>query len=200
MYIDRAIKEYLSDLAARSPAPGGGSAAALAAAIGASLMSMVANYTIGNPNYKEVEGKVSSILKKSEEARHQLQKLIDADVEAYNKLSKAMKEPKGDAGVMDEAYKEAAAPPFEICKVAADCLKLCAELADLGNKNLITDTAIAAIMLEGAFLSAKFNVYINLKIIKDTAYIAKVHGVLSPLEESIPKLKEEIIEKCEQRF
>ena len=200
MYIHKAIEMYLDDLAARKSAPGGGSAAALGAAIGASLMSMAANYTIGNPKYKEVEPEVSAILKKSEAARRGLQKLIDADVEAYNKLSKAMKERKGDAAGMDEAYKEAAAPPFEVCKIAADCLKLCAELADFGNKNLITDTAIAAIMLEGAFLSARFNVYINLKYIKDTEYIAKVHGVLSPLEESIPKLKEEIIEKCEQRF
>jgi formiminotetrahydrofolate cyclodeaminase len=125
---------------------------------------------------------------------------MDADVEAYNKLSKAMREKKGDAAAMDEAYKEALVPPFDTCKAAAECLELCAELSDCGNKNLITDTAIAAIMLEGAFLSAKFNVYINLKYIKDTEYIAKVHGVLLPLEESIPKLKEEIIEKCEQRF
>ena len=56
-------------------------------------------------------------------------------------------------------------PPYEVCKISADCLKLCDELVICGNKNLITDTAIAAICLEGAFFSAKFNVYINLKYI-----------------------------------
>ena len=56
---------------------------------------------------------------------------------------------------------------------------------------------MAAIMLEGAFLSAKFNVYINLKYIKDMDFIGSVHSVLQPLEEALPTLKEEILEKCE---
>ena len=77
-------------------------------------------------------------------------------------------------------------------------MKICEELAKVGNKNLITDTAIAAIMLEGAFFSAKFNVYINLKHIKDMDYIGKVHGVLAPLEEKLPALKAEILELCEE--
>ena len=71
------------------------------------------------------------------------------------------------------------------------------ELAEAGNKNLITDIAIAAVLLEGAFLSAKYNVYINLGCMKDTDYIGKVHHVLAPLEGQMPKLKEEIVEVCE---
>jgi formiminotetrahydrofolate cyclodeaminase len=196
MYIKGSVETYLNDLAARSPAPGGGSAAALQAATGCALMSMVANYTVGNPKYKDYEKKVSEILKKSEESRKRLQGLIDADVEAYGKLSKVMKETK-DAVKLDAAYKEAVEPPYEICKIAAGCLKLCKELADCGNKNLITDTAIAVICLEGAFFAAKYNVYINLKYIKDMDFIGKIHGVLQPLEEELPKIKEEILEKCE---
>ena len=98
---------------------------------------------------------------------------------------------------MESAYKDAVRPPYDICMSCAECLKLCAELVEIGNKNLITDTAIAAILLEGAFFSAKFNVYINLKYIKDMEYIGRIHKVVSPLEESMPKLKEEILEKCE---
>ena len=71
-------------------------------------------------------------------------------------------------------------------------------MAKYGNKNLITDTAIAAIFLEGAFFSAKFNVYINLKYIKDIDFVGEVHKVLAPLEESMPVLKEEILEMCEE--
>lgn len=206
MYIKGSIEAYLNDLAARKPAPGGGSAAALQAATGVALMSMVANYTKG----------AESILKKTEEERKKLQELIDADVEAYSKLSSILKgmkkgkegsgnkgqdrvEDKGkEKGPGDEVYKEALKPPYEVCKIAADMLKLCDELVKCGNKNLITDTAIAAICLEGAFFAAKYNVYVNLKYIKDMDFIGSIHNVLQPFEEELPRLKEEILEKCEE--
>ena len=197
MYNDKPLREYLDDLAARKPAPGGGSAAALAGAIGAGLMSMVANYTVGNPKYKDNEKKMAEILKRSEKCRTQLQSLVDKDVEAYAKLSAGMKEVAKDSPGLDKLFKEAMQPPFEICKIAAEALGLCKRLAKLGNKNLITDTAIAAIMLEGAFFSAKFNVYVNLKYIKDIDFVGGIHKVLAPLEESMPELKVEILEMCE---
>ncbi|MDD5428917.1 MAG: cyclodeaminase/cyclohydrolase family protein [Candidatus Omnitrophica bacterium] len=197
MYNDRPIRDYLNDLAARKPAPGGGSAAALSASIGAGLMSMVANYTVGNPKYKESEERAAQILKNAEEFRTRLQALVDKDVEAYEKLSAGMKGAAKDPAALDKLYKEAMTPPFEICKITAEALKVCEELAECGNKNLITDTAIAAILLEGAFFSAKFNVYVNLKYIKDIDFVGSVHKVLAPLEESMPKLKEDILEMCE---
>ncbi len=189
MYIENSIQKYLDDLAARKPAPGGGSAAALSAGVGAALMSMVANYT------KEPEAQ--GILKLSEEYRLKLQALVDKDVEAYRKLSAELKNCVKGSPEADKLYKEAMEPPFEICKITAAALRLCEKLARSGNKNLITDTAIAAILLEGAFFSAKFNVYINLKYIRDIDFVGEAHKVLAPLEESMPKLKEEILELCE---
>ncbi len=196
MYIDSPLKAYLDDLAAKKSAPGGGSAAALTASIGTSLMSMVANYTVGKPEYKGVEAKVAGILEKVRAFDAELRVLIDEDVAAYQKLSDGLKAAADDAA-KDELYKDAIAPPFMVCEITAKCLKLCKELAEAGNRNLITDTAIAAILLESAFLSAKFNVYINLGCIKDTDYISKIHHVLAPLEGQMPKLKEEIVEICE---
>jgi methenyltetrahydrofolate cyclohydrolase len=197
-YRDRPLAEYLDDLAAKKAAPGGGSAAALTAAVGVGLMSMVANFTAGNPKYSAVEAEAKDILKKSEAARQRLEELIDEDVEAYGKLSKALKESAKDDKGMGESYKDALKPPFEVCKISADCLKLCGRLADIGNTNLITDTAMAAILLEGAFFSAKFNVYINLKYIKDMGWVGCIHEEIAPLEKSILRLKEKIIEKCEE--
>ncbi|MFH0763504.1 MAG: cyclodeaminase/cyclohydrolase family protein [Candidatus Omnitrophota bacterium] len=197
MYINKPIREYLDDLAAKSPAPGGGSASALAAAIGVGLMSMAANYTVGNPKYKQEEKKLADILVRASEAKAELERLVDADVEAYGKLSKAMKELPKNSPELDAIYKEAADVPFEICKIAHGMLRICRELARVGNKNLVTDTAIAAILLEGAFFSGKYNVYINLKYIKDMDYVGSVHGILAPLEKTMPKLKEEILEMCE---
>ena len=198
MYIDEPIRKYLDDLAARKPMPGGGSAAALSASIGASLMSMVANFTVGNPKYKDVEEKIARIMPKIERLGATLRDLIDKDVEAYNKLVKGMKEHGKDPSRMDEIYKEATEPVFEICRITSECPNLAKDIAEYGNTNLITDTAVAVMLLEGAFFSAKFNVYINLKYIKDLEYIEKVHKVLSPLEDEMPRLKEEILHRCEE--
>ena len=197
MYVDRPMKEYLDDLAARKPAPGGGSAAALAAAMGASLMSMVAAYTVNRPRDKAAGAKAAEILAKVQVYCKELRELIDEDAAAYERLTKEMKKCGDDTAKKDELYKDAGKPPFLVCELAHKCLLLCKELAQCGNGNLVTDTAIAAIMLEGAFFSSKFNVYINLACVKDTDYIAKIHKVLHPLEEKMPKLKEEVLEICE---
>ena len=159
---------------------------------------MVANYTIGNAKYKKNEADIADILVKTEKFKDELQNLIDADAIAYNRLAEGIKEFKKDASELDRLYKDALTIPFDVCRITSECLKLCEALAEYGNKNLITDVAIAAIMLEGAFFSAKFNVYINLKYIKDMDYVGQIHKALSPLEEAMPKLKEEILEKCEE--
>ena len=191
MYINKSIKTYLDDLAAKKPVPGGGSAAALSAAIGVGLMSMTANYTEG-------AGAITDILAKCEKHRVRLQDLVDEDIKAYEKLSAGMKSRTKDEKKLDNLFKKAAEAPFEVCKIAAVCLKLCKTLVEIGNKNLITDTAVAVILLEGAFFSAKFNVYINLKYVKDMDYIGRIHNELAPLEEELPRLKEEILEMCEE--
>ena len=197
MYIDNSLRTYLDNLSAKKPAPGGGSAAALSASLGVSLMSMVANYTIGNPKYRESESEAADIMVKAQQFNAELYDLIDKDVAAYEKLSSRMKELKSDKAALENAFKEALYPPFEVCKISAECLKLCLRLVVCGNKSLISDTAVAAVMLEAAFFSAKYNVYANLKSIKDIKFIESIHSVLSPLEDAIPKLKEEILESCE---
>lgn len=197
MYINKPLESYLDDLASRKAAPGGGSAAALTAATGTSLMSMVANFTVGKAGYKDVEGKVAEILVDIGKYDAELRNLIDDDVTAYNKLSEALKKRSLDDAGMDELYKSSLESPFTVCEISAKCIKICLNLAEIGNKNLITDAAIAALLLEAAFFSAKFNVYINLKYIKDTDYVSKIHHLISGLEGSVPKIKEEILEICE---
>jgi formiminotetrahydrofolate cyclodeaminase len=197
MYIANSVKEYLDDLAARKPAPGGGSAAALEASAGCALISMVANYTISNKKYAEFREKASVCLARSEELRGSLAKLIDADVEAYGKLSNGMKEMEKGSPQLDLLFREACSVPLEICKLAGEGMLLAADLIEYGNRNLITDIAIAALMLESAFFGAKFNVYINLKYIKDDDFVAGTHKLLSGLEDSVPRLKNEILHASE---
>lgn len=198
MYVNKPLKEYLDDLAARKPAPGGGSAAALEAATGCALLSMVANFTISNKRYEGFKGKAEKALSKSEGLRTRLMTLVDDDVRVYSELTEALKKYKKDSPEFGDLYKKACNVPYDICRVTGEALTLCRELVEYGNKNLITDTAIAALMLESAFFGAKFNVYINLKDIKDSAYVENVHKVIHELEERIPRLKEEVLHKSEE--
>ncbi|NQT06787.1 MAG: cyclodeaminase/cyclohydrolase family protein [Candidatus Omnitrophica bacterium] len=198
MYAERPLREYLDDLAARKPAPGGGSAAALEAAIGCALISMVTNFTISNKKYIDVKKKAEMCLKISEALRKKLIRLVDEDVKAYTELSNAFKGLAKDSPELEQAYKNACSVPEEICNTAYEAIGLCKDLVEFGNKNLVTDTAIAALMLESAFFGAKFNVYINLKYIRDTQFIQKAHDRLSKIEDAIPKIKEEILHRAQE--
>jgi len=91
MYKDQSIQKYLDDLAAKLPAPGGGSAAALAAAMGAALISMVVNFSLGKPKYAKYEKELKSILDKSEGLRREFLNLVDLDVRAYHKVFNSRK-------------------------------------------------------------------------------------------------------------
>jgi formiminotetrahydrofolate cyclodeaminase len=197
MYIDQPIKKYLNDLAARTAAPGGGSAAALEASLGLSLMSMVLNYTISNKKYEGVRSRAVSDLAKTRRLFDIAARLVDEDVLAYGALSDAMKRYGPDAPELQPFYKKACDAPFSLCKMTGEAIVIARGLVEYGNTNLVTDTAIAALMLESAFFGAKFNVYINLKSIGDEKYLSEAHKTLSELEEKIPALKEDILHQSE---
>lgn len=189
MYIKESLKKYLDDLASRKPAPGGGSAAALVAALGASLISMVANFTIGKEKYKQIKGKMQKILTKSEDLKLAMEKLIDEDVKVYKRLSEIYKSKQKDSSVIQVALKEAASVPFEVCRLSVDAMKLCPVLAREGNPNLISDVDVAVHLLNAAFLSGLVNVEINFKNITDKEFIVELRGILQSLEKEIEAIK-----------
>ncbi|NQT46329.1 MAG: cyclodeaminase/cyclohydrolase family protein [Candidatus Omnitrophica bacterium] len=191
------IHGYLDDLAGKKPAPGGGSAAALAGAVGCALISMVANFTVGKEKYKVAEDEMQDLLKKSEGLRAQLEKLVQEDIEAYGRFDKAYKMPKDTKGrkeAVEEALKVAASVPLEICRCAHRAMKLLPIALEKGNKNLITDVGVPAHILKAAFDSALMNVEVNLKWIKDEEFIAKTRKVLDPMNKETLMLKEKVVE------
>jgi len=194
------INNYLDDLASKKPAPGGGSAAALVGAVGAALISKVANFTIGKEKYKDVEEEMKGILTQSEALRESLNRLCSEDEKAYKKFSQAIKLPKGterDKKIQD-ALKEAIAVPFQVCKDAHQAIKLCFPLAQKGNINLITDAGIASILLNDAFKCALYNVEINLKIVKDDKFILEVRELLEPMEKEVTAGNQEVTKEVEK--
>jgi formiminotetrahydrofolate cyclodeaminase len=179
MYCNKSIKNYLDDLAAKLPAPGGGSAAALNAALGVSLISMVVNFTLGKPKYAKYEAELKNILEKSEKLRAEFLNLVDLDVAAYKSKN----------------IRKALDVPFRLTRLAFEAIKLCPALIKKGNVNLISDVAVAAVLLESAFASAYFNVEINLKFLGDKQFSGKVRKELTKKEKIIKRIRQDTEEK-----
>ncbi len=177
MYIDQPIRHFMDKLASKSPEPGGGSVAALTGALGAALVSMVGNLTLGKEKYKDVQPRIEQLLKESEILRSEMQDLIQKDTEAYGALSAVYKMPKNTddekaarTAKMQEALKIACQIPFEIGLKALEVAKLAQRAADIGNVGAVSDAGVAVLLARACAQSAALNVKINVNSIKDEAY------------------------------
>lgn len=194
------VNDFLSELASSSPAPGGGSVAALAGSLGAALSSMVCNLTIGKEKYIEVQDEIKEVLKKSEQLRNNLTKLIDKDTEAFNNLMKAFKMQKETEDQKEKRSKEiqkgynvAASVPLETAKTCEKILDLAMIIVKKGNQSSITDSAISALMAKAGIEAAVLNVKINLGSIKDEEFVKKTFAELEKLQNNADKKTKEIL-------
>jgi glutamate formiminotransferase/formiminotetrahydrofolate cyclodeaminase len=199
------IKGFLSETASSSPAPGGGSVAALSGALGTALSSMVCNLTIGKEKYKDAEEEIKEVLAKSEKLRKELTILIDEDTKAFNDVIKAFRMPKETdeqkkkrSNAIQEGYKTAAQVPLKTAQTCTKILDIAKVLAEKGNQNSITDAAVSALMAKAGVESAILNVRINLGSIKDEAFVKKISKELSELEKSTESKTEDILKIVEK--
>jgi methenyltetrahydrofolate cyclohydrolase len=156
---DNTLQEYLDQLSRREPVPGGGSAAALTAAMGLALISMVTNYSIGRKsNTSAVDKRLARILAKSEPIRLRLLELTSLDSEAYLKVTAARVL---DKKAQSQAARAARAVPQEICKLCYKAVQLTPYLAQKGNPYLLSDVEVALELLLSAFNGARVMVRIN---------------------------------------
>jgi len=179
MYCNKTLRDYLDDLAARIPAPGGGSAAALTASEAAALVSMVINFTIGKPRYAKYEAELKEALEKSERLRNEFLRLVDLDISAYE----------------GKNLRDALDVPFMVTRLCFEGIKLCPPLVTKGNQNLISDVAVAAILFEAAFTSAYFNVEINLRALGDKKLTWSIRKELLRKAKSLKKIRLEADDK-----
>ncbi len=200
MLTDLTIKDFLKKTASNSPVPGGGSIAALGGAISASLLEMVANLTIGKKGYEEFEEEMKEISIAVLEYRNKLIADIDKDSNAYDAVIAAYRLPKSNdeerdrrSGAIQEALKNAVLVPLEVAKMGLDIIKLAGNIVRDGNKNAITDGAVAAMMARTALLSALYNVKINLSSIKDEAFVNEISDQVRDMEIKIQKLEQGIL-------
>ncbi len=194
-YIDKPVREYLTDLAAKKPAPGGGSAAALLGAAASALVSMVCNYTLGKERFRSVEEQMQKLLSRSEELRLRFQEMVDLDIERYTLVSRVYKLPKGPE--RDSALYDALLGTLDvsanIARMSLDGVRLCPVLAEKANPNLSSDVGCAAWSFLAAFKCALINVDINLTALKDKEVVLKTEEEFTPLKEEMTKIVGKVI-------
>jgi formiminotetrahydrofolate cyclodeaminase len=184
------IATFLDDLASERPTPGGGGAAAVCGAIGAALVSMVANLTIGKKNYDAVWDDLGAVKTKAEALRAELTGAIDEDVAAFDSLMGAYGLPRATdeekaarATAIQASLKGATLAPLRAVKACFEVIRLSADVAEKGNLNVISDAGVAALAADAGLRSAGLNVFINAKAIKDRDFaekqIAEVNALLA---------------------
>ena len=194
MTVNSSLVTFLDDLASERPTPGGGGAAAVSGAIGAALVSMVANLTIGKKNYEAVREDLEAVNAKAEVLRAELIRAIDEDVVAFNSvmgaygLPRATDEKKATrAASIQAALKDATLAPLRAVKACFEVILLSAAAAEKGNLNVISDAGVAVLSANAGLRSAALNVFINAKAIKDRDFaekqIAEVNALLAQAAE-----------------
>ncbi|HEX4600956.1 MAG TPA: cyclodeaminase/cyclohydrolase family protein, partial [Gemmatimonadales bacterium] len=164
------LDNWLDELAAGTPTPGGGSAAALAGALAGALVAMVARLTTGRKAYASVEERVAEIVAEADALRAQLRRLVDDDAAAYARVSTAAKLPKDAPGrqrALDEALVDAARPPLATARGAGRLFALAREIGEIGNKNARSDATVGAALARAALLGAVENVRVNVAGLSD---------------------------------
>jgi formiminotetrahydrofolate cyclodeaminase len=163
------VDALLDRLASSDPVPGGGSAAALAAAMGAGLVAMVAELTIGRPEYAENDDLVSDLREAARARKDQLLALAEEDAVAYDAVVTARRLPKASeperearATALRSAMVEAARVPMRTAIVAAEVLEMAERMAPIGNRNAVSDAGVAAQLAAAGVRGALLNVRINL--------------------------------------
>ena len=199
MIKDKPVQTFLDDLASKASTPGGGSAAAIMGAMGAALVSMVANLTVGKKNYEEVDAEMQDLLARSEKLRDELTGMIKADVDVFDQVMAAYgmaKETDEDKAARSQAIqsalKDATDVPLACAKLCAEVIDICQPMAEKGNTNVISDAGVAVLAANAALRSAALNVYINIGGIKDEEFANDRRQQLEALLAGTGELTEQV--------
>lgn len=177
------LADYLDALASKAAAPGGGAAAGVTGAEACALMEMVCRLTRDN------EQSIARILSDAEHAREKFVALAQEDMEKFEAVMAAFRLPDTERNQrLQPALEEAAKVPLAMIEVAVGLIEGIEQLAAIGNPNLITDTGIAALLVEATIRSSRLNVMINLRSITDESFNAQANAKLSEALGRLPAL------------
>ncbi|HAW86117.1 MAG TPA: glutamate formimidoyltransferase [Spirochaetaceae bacterium] len=197
---------FVDEVSSDSPAPGGGSVAALAGSLGAALAAMVANLTVGKKGYEGSWAAMSDLAVRAQAIKAQLARAVDEDTAAFNSVMAAMKLPKANPAeqaardaAIQAGYQSAANVPLETARACLEALKLAGE-AVAGNRNSASDAGVAALMARAGLHGAALNVLINLGSISDALYTANMKVQVAQLRKAADERCAKIIAEVEALF
>ena len=195
--VNMTVNDFTDEVSRGTPAPGGGSIAALAGAIGSALASMVVNLSVGKGEYDDRYDELCELAEKAQQAKDELIRAVDEDTEAFNEVIAGIRMPKDTPEQLElrsktirEGYKAAARVPFRTAQLCSEVLDLCQAAADIGNQAVMSDAGVGALMALAGVQGAIHNVRINLPNTKDQAFIEE-------MEESLGDLLSSSKERCE---
>lgn len=191
------LSDILRASASREPTPGGGSVSAVTAAFAASMVAMVANLTIGNKKYRDVEDEVTDIRNRAMALLSQAEELVQTDMVAFRRFMEAYKMPSDTAELKEqkemaiqEAVRWATEAPLQIARTCLEILELTVEIVPIGNKMAVSDAGVAAYLGEAALGAALLNVDVNLPLVKDKSFAENVTKEKEALKKKAASLKE----------
>ena len=207
MITQRPLETFLDELASGAPTPGGGSAAAIIGAMGAALISMVCNVTIGKKGHEAVESEMQSVRDESERMRALLTSMVADDIAAFDGLMAAYRMPK----VSDEEKSRRAAAIQSTLRAATDtplaCARACAQVVALsrraggkGYAGVVSDAGVGVLAANAALRSAALNVYINAPSLKDRDYAASALSEIEKLLAESARESEAVFELVRGRL
>ena len=190
-----------------TPAPGGGSIAALAGSHGASLASMVGNLTFYKKSLADRRDTMEAMACRAQTLKDDLLRAVDADTDAFNDVITAGRLPKGTAeeralrdAAIQEGYKIATQVPLRTAELCLDTLDLCKTAAELGLPASVTDAGVGALMARSGCIGALYNVLINLGSITDSAWVEETKAKVATMRADCVAKEAEILEIVEAAF
>ena len=205
--IGLSLQNFADETASESPAPGGGSIAAYAGALGAALTSMVANLSAHKKGWDDRWAEFSDVADRAQQCKAQLLKLVDADTAAFNKIMDAFSLPKQSAEekqlrskAIQTATKHAIEIPLQVMQAAALAMPLAKAMVQQGNPNSVSDAGVAALCIRAAVMGAFMNVRINAAGYKDAGFVQEVLAKGKAIEDSIQNEEAEILQLVSEKI
>ncbi|WP_425464945.1 cyclodeaminase/cyclohydrolase family protein [Paenibacillus dokdonensis] len=203
---DQTIRQFLQVSASSAPTPGGGSIAALSAALGASMGSMVANITSG-PKFESVRQQMADIVVLMQSAMLEAESFLKKDMESFNGYMAALGLPKENdeekkmrSLALQKAAVQAASVPLHLMKRSLEIMSALDKITEEVNKNVISDLGIALIMLDAAVQSAWITVEINLGSIKDAGVRSSFQETGAELSSQSNERKLQVLQKIKEKL
>jgi formiminotetrahydrofolate cyclodeaminase len=207
MITQRPLETFLDELASGAPTPGGGSAAAITGAMGAALISMVCNVTIGKKGHEAVEAEMKSVRDESERLRLRLTAMVAEDMAAFDGLMAAYRLPKATeeeksqrAAAIQTSLFAATETPMACARACAQVVTLSKRAAEKGYAGVISDAGVGVLSANTALRSAGLNVYINVPSLKDRAYADAATAELEQLLDTCTRESELVFELVRSRL